>query len=63
MLISVLVFVFYKSPSLTQMILLDNAYLAVPLFAISIIMFNYSVWYLDKAHATSDLKTKKLKQI
>jgi len=63
MMISVFVFVFYKSPSLTQMILYDNAHLAIPLFALSIIMFNYSVWYLDKAHARSDLKTKKLKQI
>lgn len=60
--VSVFGFVFYKSPSLTQRILYDNAALTIPLFSLSIIAFNYAVWYLEQEHAKSELRTKKLKQ-
>jgi len=50
MLTTCMAFVFYKSPSVTQMIIYDNAHLSIPFFALSVIAFNYGIWYLDKAH-------------
>jgi len=61
MVIMCFIFVFYKSPSITQIILYDNAWIVIPLTALSVIVFNYSIWYLDKSHVQSELKTKKLK--
>lgn len=60
--VSVFGFIFYKTPSLTQRIIYDNAAITVPLFAASIIFFNYTVWYLEQEHARSELRTRKLKQ-
>ena len=42
--LTVFLFVFYKSPSMTQLIIYDNAAITLPLVALSIIAFNYAIW-------------------
>ena len=56
-------FVFYKSPSLTHTIIMDNAHLSIPLVSLSIIAFIHTGSYFEKreqkcASRATDLKRR-----
>jgi hypothetical protein len=43
-------FFLYKNPNYMQRVVFDNAFVFITSIASFVLVFNYSVWYLDKQH-------------